>query len=309
MKDHKKEDFRQFKQYGVELFCENNPYYEAEIILLANQILKSLKLKKYKILINSIGGKQTRAKYIEAIKQNLLPDKNKLSSFSQENLIKNPLRILDSKDERDLKVVKKIPPIYDFLSSTEKKYFDQVKEILDKEKISYEVDYKLVRGLDYYNNFVFEIIDLNNNSRTNTIIGGGRYDNVFSHNNLSAVGFAMGIDRLVEKATEEGYILNEKIEPLIYIASLGQEAFQNIAFSLHHLFLQQNISNYLDYNWNKKIKYHLNKYTKLEADFLIIIGEKELQQKVIKIKSKAKKVEKEFNFLDINGIKKFINQN
>lgn len=192
---------RQFYQAGIEAIGDKNIYQDFEIIFLANLLLQSLELKNV-LKINSIGDEISRANYQKALKEYFLPFKDNLSEINQERLDNNVLRILDDKIDREKDFVKNAPKISSFLTAESQEYFKKLLALLDNANIKYEIDYSLVRGLDYYDEIVFEFISNDKNAGAqSTLIGGGRYSNLISElggPKISAIGWAMGVDRAAE---------------------------------------------------------------------------------------------------------------
>ncbi|RKX65638.1 MAG: hypothetical protein DRP42_04405 [Tenericutes bacterium] len=192
--------------------------------------MKSLEISNYVIKINSIGSDETRATYITELKKYFKG--KELSADSKLRIENNVLRILDSKDEGDRALLKDAPSIKDYLSTEETESFEKISSSLKELGINVETDYNLVRGLDYYNDFVFEVISTDENMGSqNTILGGGRYDNLVSQlddsKSVPAVGFALGIDRLV--ITAEDFInKNIKQESDVYLVAKTEEALSLI---------------------------------------------------------------------------------
>ncbi|MBA1394644.1 histidine--tRNA ligase, partial [Lactobacillus sp. XV13L] len=149
---------RQFHQIGVEALGSDRPELDVETIVMACDFLKKLGLVDYKIVINTLGDQPTRKAYHEALISYLTPLKAELSADSQERLEKNPLRILDSKDEHDQELVANAPSILDYLTSAAQDHFQQVQQLLKALDIDYQIDSNMVRGLDYYNHTIFEIM-------------------------------------------------------------------------------------------------------------------------------------------------------
>ena len=189
---------RQFHQFGVEFFGENSPQAELEVIQMADMILKKLKIPT-QLLINTIGDEESRKNYKKALVQYLQPFQKELSPDSQIRLLKNPLRILDSKSTQDQKILEKAPLPKNFLNTSSKKFYDQVLSLLDKNNITYQQKDFLVRGLDYYSDTVFEFTSSELGSQ-NTVLAGGRYNQlVETMGGLAcpAIGWACGLERLV----------------------------------------------------------------------------------------------------------------
>ena len=164
--------YRQFYQFGVEAFGIADPYMDAEIILMAVRLLEQLKVTGYTMDINSIGDTESRRAYNEALCNYLKPHQNILSEDSQKRLLKNPLRILDSKDLKDQEIIKDAPRFSQYLSEASKVFFDKVLHYLDQLNIPYKVNPLLVRGLDYYSHTLFEFKHESLGAQ-NTFLGGG----------------------------------------------------------------------------------------------------------------------------------------
>jgi histidyl-tRNA synthetase len=192
--------YRQFHQINFEYFGNADALADAEMINMAAQILSSLKIENVKLNINTLGDKESRANYTNALVQYFSEHKNQLSEDSKNRLEKNPLRILDSKDENDKKLVEKAPIMQDFLNDESKRFFQKV---LTNIEIPFEVQInpRIVRGLDYYNHTVFEFISQSENlGAQNTILAGGRYDGLCEQmggSTIPAIGFAAGVERLM----------------------------------------------------------------------------------------------------------------
>ncbi len=265
---------RQFHQVGFEYIGINSPIADVELLLLAVDLLKALKINKYTILINTLGSKESLQNYKKALIGYLLEIKEKLSELSQSRLQSNPLRILDSKDPMDKEAIKNAPIIFDFLSEEDKIHFDCVKKSLDNLQISYKVDPLLVRGLDYYNQTVFEIISDNLGSQ-GTILAGGRYNHLLEQmggNNQGCFGFAAGMERLSLLIDKEKTITTKKS-----LAIIGDNEQNELQFA-------NNIRHNTDISVNivigKDIKQKLKKISN-DNYFAIII----LENNQIKIKN------------------------
>ncbi|HOJ93497.1 MAG TPA: histidine--tRNA ligase [Dictyoglomaceae bacterium] len=215
--------YREFHQLGVEVLGRKDPYIDFEIIKLAVEILKELKLENLEVEINSLGCLKCRPTYRTALQSYFYEYKDKLSPIDQERLERNPLRILDSKDEIAQELKEKAPQPLDYLCEECKIHFDKVISYLSLEKINYKISPKLVRGLDYYTRTVFEIITSSLGAQ-NAIIGGGRYDNLvetYGGPSTPGLGFAVGMERLLLLLKQQG--CNIQTEPLIFIAIEKEE--------------------------------------------------------------------------------------
>ncbi|NEO66538.1 MAG: histidine--tRNA ligase, partial [Moorea sp. SIO4G2] len=190
---------RQFHQLGVEVIGSRDPRADAEVIAIAKDILNTLGLVNLKLDLNSVGSPEDRQQYRQALVDYLTPYKDELDEDSQDRLTRNPLRILDSKDKRTQDIAQEAPSILDYLSSESQSHFDQVKQLLQDLGISYQLNPRLVRGLDYYTHTAFEIISDDLGAQA-TVCGGGRYDGLVDElggNKTPAVGWAIGLERLV----------------------------------------------------------------------------------------------------------------
>ncbi|MBZ4218416.1 histidine--tRNA ligase [Mycoplasma tauri] len=273
---------RQFYQAGVETIMPKdqdlNPYQDAELIIMAWNILKSLNID-FVLKINSIGDSNSRILYQDNLKKYLQDYKNELTETSQERLNNNVLRILDDKIDSQKDFVKNAPKIDSFLSEKSKEYFDKLLYILDKNAIKYQKDSSLVRGLDYYDEVVYEFVSLSQNAGSqSTVIGGGRYSNLVKDLNgpdLYASGWGMGVDRLIDLMLDDKNHLfkdiNNKIDVLI-----GASNINNLdkLFSLCIL-LRNYIPNIEFISTPFKSKKLFEKAKKYNSTFLVCDDEKE----------------------------------
>lgn len=279
---------RQFHQYGAECIGTSNPESDAEIILLANDLIKKTGVSDYKLLLNSLGSSFTREKYRFALVDFLSAKKDKLSEDSKKRLKSNPLRILDSKSPQDIEILRDAPTILDFLDEESKNHFELVKSLLENTDIEIEIQPQLVRGLDYYSHTVFEFQSSALGSQ-NSIGGGGRYDGLFKQlgykKNVPAVGFAMGIERLLLtlEETNNSPDLNNSID--IYIVSTNAEnlkILQNIAQQLRN----KNFKVLYDLQ-RRSFKAQMREANKTSAKYTIIAGEDEIKKGKLIIKDMA----------------------
>jgi histidyl-tRNA synthetase len=215
---------RQFHQVGVEVLGSPSPRADAEAIAIATDILKTLGLKTLELNLNSIGDARDRARFREALINYLTPFKSELDEDSQDRLTRNPLRILDSKDETTQKILEQAPSILDYLSPDSQSRFEQVKSLLSALNIPYAINPRLVRGLDYYTHTVFEIQSSDLGAQA-TVCAGGRYDGLVAElggAETPAVGWAIGMERLVILLQQ----LHTQPETAIdfYVVSKGEQA-------------------------------------------------------------------------------------
>lgn len=300
---------RQFTQIGAEIFNLASPQADAELILLTARLWKELKLPNIRLEINSLGETSARRKYREVLIQYFESHKDILDEDAINRLHKNPLRILDSKNPNMQEIINKAPILSDYLDDESKQHFEQLKVILDACQIEYEINPKLVRGLDYYSKTVFEWITTDLGSQ-GTICGGGRYDSLVELQGgkpTPAVGFAMGLDRIVElivdlnlwqkPADVDAYLMTENtIDTEMVMANA-----EKIRNALPHitLFVNQTSSSF---------KAQFKKADKLSAHYAIIIGDNEIQKGTFTVKPlKDRNLDQQE--LDLNGLIAYFSKN
>lgn len=193
--------YRQFSQLGAEIFGDDGPGCDAEMIAMLVEFLRDLAVPEVEVLLNSLGGPEARSRYRSALVEHLRPREASLSPESQRRLTTNPLRILDSKDERDRAAVRDAPTIHAFIDAADREHFAKLRSYLDALETPYTVDERLVRGLDYYTGTLFEIKGAHAKlGAGNTLVGGGRYDRLVADlggRTVPAIGFAAGLERLL----------------------------------------------------------------------------------------------------------------
>lgn len=275
--------YRQFNQLNFEFIGAKSPLDDVELISIAHNILQSLGLSDHVTLeINSLGDLESRTKYREALRKYLEKYKNNLSEDSLNRLEKNPMRILDSKDEGDKKIVADAPKIEDYFSDETKDFFAKVLEGLDSLGIAYKINPKLVRGLDYYTHTVFEFTTKTLGSQ-GTVLAGGRYDGLvelMGGPSTPAVGFAVGVERLCEMMKNLGY--EDDNQDLVVVLPLG-EATKLKSLEIAQNLRKSGINTTIEFgnNLGKMMK----KADKLGATHAIIIGEDELSSNSAKVKN------------------------
>ncbi|WP_428909232.1 histidine--tRNA ligase [Niallia sp. Krafla_26] len=278
--------FRQFVQFGVEALGSKDPAIDAEVIALAISIYHSLGLNKLKLVINSLGDKESRQAHRTALIQHFQPRIGEFCQDCQNRLEKNPMRILDCKQDRDHELMRTAPSIIDYLNDESKTYFDKVQQYLTDLGISFEVDPNLVRGLDYYNHTAFEIMsDAQGFGAITTLCGGGRYNGLTQEiggPETPGIGFAFSIERFIAALEAENVELpiNRNID--CYLVSLGEEA-QDYTVKLLHQLRLAGFSAERDY-LNRKIKAQMKAADRLNAKYVAILGEDELAANKINVK-------------------------
>ena len=277
---------REFHQIGVEAFGIDSPLIDAEIISMAKNYLNELGLFNLRYTINTLGDLETRNNYRNALIDYLLPYKNELSFDSQKRLDKNPLRILDSKDDNDKKIISEAPSILDFLTFESKKYFDELKLYLSDLNIEYEIDSTMVRGLDYYTHTIFEIISNDNsfNGKDITIAAGGRYNNLVTEMGgpyTPGIGFGVGVERLLILLKNKHLIPCGKNFLDVYIVEFGDHS--KISLSLAQILRNQGFT--VDFDFlDRKLKSQIKDANHKEARISLIIGDDEMKSSEVKLK-------------------------
>jgi histidyl-tRNA synthetase len=275
---------RQFHQYGAELIGSPNPEADIEIILLANDLVKSIGIEDYQLLINSLGNANSRKMYRDKLVDFLNENRDSLSADSQARLEINPLRILDSKDENDIELLANAPVILESLDEESKIHFDFVINTLDKLNIKYEINNRLVRGLDYYSHTVFEFRS-NHLGSQDSFGGGGRYDNLIENlggKSTPAIGFAFGIERLI-LILETLNKLTANADSIDYYILTQNSQYIPFAFEIAEI-IRSNDKSAIVEIMRRSIKAQMREANKLNAKFAIIIGESEFENQSITIK-------------------------
>ena len=218
--------YRQFNQFGIENIGMKSPLIDAEVIALGYSIVKALGLNQVKVLINTLGDDQSRAAYRSVLKEHFQGCVQELCEDCRRRYEQNPLRLLDCKVDQEHPAMQNVPSLKDSLTEDSRQYFDQVLQALDDLQIPYEIDPRLVRGLDYYTHTVFEVVSTHPQSGSQaTVFAGGRYDGLveyFGGPQMSGVGFAMGLERLMILAEAEGVKLEEPQRLDVYVMALGE---------------------------------------------------------------------------------------
>ena len=301
---------RQFHQFGVEFIGYKSYRSDVEIISLAWDILQKLGINNLNLEINSLGNTNDRLNYQQAFVKFL--DKNYLSldTDSQKRVNKNPMRILDTKNKETIQMLKEAPMLIDFLCDESLERYSQIKEQLKFLNIPFEENYKLVRGLDYYTHTAFEITSQSLGSQA-TVCGGGRYDNLIKlmgGDDTPAIGFAIGLERLIILAGEE-YENDRLID--IYLVNKGASA-ENLAIELSRKLRKLNIITELDTSGTSFSK-QFKKANRLKAKSVIVIGDEEAEKnefliRLLNDKDQENK-EKRISFENDNQLLKWLKTN
>lgn len=274
---------RQFHQCGLEVFGSKEASMDGEVIAFAMEVLKKLGLSKLELHINNLGCPTCRAKYNEALKSFLKENYDELCDTCKSRFEKNPMRILDCKEKKCHEITKNAPNILDYICDECSTHFEQVKEYLNLLSIPYVIDPTIVRGLDYYTKTIFEIIN-----DDFTVIGGGRYDKLIEELNgpdMPAIGFGMGVERMIMALEKEGIEIPKEEDFALYIGSRGEEAYKKgfvLANELRNKGVKVEI-NHMGRSFKAEMKYA----NKIGARFTTVLGDDELESKIIKLKRMA----------------------
>ncbi|RPG03740.1 MAG: histidine--tRNA ligase [Pelagibacteraceae bacterium TMED246] len=289
---------RQFHQFGIEAIGSENPEQDAEVISIAYNIYKMFGVEDLSIKINSIGSGNIRDKFSKDLKSSLNKFKASFSESELNRLEKNPLRILDSKNSEIKKIVKEnAPNIFDYISKEDKIHFKSVLSILDDMSIPYIHDNLLVRGLDYYNKTVFEVISSKLGGQ-DALCGGGRYDQLIAQlggSNIPAMGFAAGIERLIiamnlsdkQPITSDIYIINTESTLISESMIIADNIRKNLGVAV-----------YVD-TLRRSLKSQLRHSNKMESKFSIILDSKTVNKNTVSIKNMEENIQEEINIDNI----------
>ena len=290
---------REFHQIGAELIGSGSYLADVDVILMANNIFKALNIPDIKLTINSIGCPKCRGEYQKKLREFIGKNLESYCDTCKTRFEKNPMRILDCKEKRCKEFNVGAPMMIDYLCDECKEHFENVKSTLTSLNVNFEIDSSIVRGLDYYTKTVFEFVDEKSGL---TVLGGGRYDGLveeFGGQPTPAVGFASGVERLMEMYKENNPDSKEKT-PELYILALGKEE-NKMALKLAEGLRQENYIVEKDV-FERSFKAQMKYADKINAKNLIVIGENELTSGKAKLKNMASGEEKEIS-LDVNSIK------
>lgn len=276
--------YREFHQFGVEIFGSDSMLSDAEVIALADSFLRKMGIDDLELRINSVGCKECRPVYRKALQDYFMPNFYKLSDDSKKRFETNPMRILDSKEECDKELVENAPTILDYLCDDCRKAFTDIKLLLDEMNIAYIVDSGIVRGLDYYTKTAFEFISKRLGAQ-GTVCGGGRYDHLVKEiggQDLTGVGFGMGKERLLMLMSENGHNFGGIYKPDYFVAFVSDEA-RLYAINLVNALRNSGKSAIIDV-CERKLKSQMKLADKVDAKYSIIIGEDEINSNKLTIK-------------------------
>jgi histidyl-tRNA synthetase len=267
--------YRQFYQIDAEVFGVESPMVDAEVIVMLIHFLERVGLEKLELQINSLGCRACRPRFRDELKKFLTSKSFQLCEDCQRRLQTNPLRIFDCKVETCQEAIADAPKVIDFICSECQKHFDKVKEYLETAGLTYILNPRMVRGLDYYTRTAFEVVSYQLGSQ-NAVAGGGRYDNLFQEiggQEIPGIGFAIGMERLISLLPKEKEFTQY---PHLFIAVLGEETYKE-AYRLANQLHLERIRAELDYE-GKSLKSQMRRADKLKARYVLILGEDELRR-------------------------------
>ena len=297
--------FREHHQLGIEAYGSNSPSIDAEVISVVAEIYRRLGIEDIELRINSIGCPTCRNKYNEALRKYLEPKLDNLCETCNSRYEKNPMRILDCKNDKCQEQIEDAPLMIDYLCDECSDHFEAVKDYLDSLDIKYVVDPRIVRGLDYYTKTAFEFVSTEIGAKS-TVCGGGRYNGLVEQlggKSTPAVGFGMGIERLLLTLENKNIEIPKPEELNVFIVTLGDNAKKE-GFKLLYELRKNNISadkDHLDRSVKAQFKYS----NKLNAMFTIVIGDDELEKGVVNLKNMQNGEQEE---VEINKLTETIRQ-
>lgn len=278
---------REFHQFGCEMAGSADAHADAEVISLAKTVLDELGLKGIQLNINSIGCPKCRAEYHKALKDYLNQYKDQLCETCQGRLEKNPMRILDCKSNEDQEIAKNAPIILDYLCDDCKEHFDNLQKYLKFMKIDYEINPRIVRGLDYYTRTVFEFITTDIGAQ-GTVCAGGRYDGLIEQlggKPTPALGFGMGLERLILTMESQGCEFPEDNTCDIYFATMGEKASDK---AVELTALCREFGYYAEYDVvGRGLKAQMKYANKIGAKYVVVLGDNEIETSSAKLKNMA----------------------
>ncbi len=275
--------YRQFYQIGAEAIGSEAPAVDAEVIEMVLEILAEVGISGYQLLINSVGSKQSRARFNHALREQLKDLAPHMCEDCQRRAQTNPLRVLDCKVPEDQPIIEQLPSILYFLDDEDREHFRRVREFLDERQIRYAVQPRLVRGLDYYARTTFEVTHGALGAQ-NAILGGGRYDGLAellgSKVPAPGIGFSIGEDRLVMTVEESQTLRTPPLD--LYIAPMGDAALRHCAVLAGEI---RKLDRSVEVGTERKLKRMLELANKLAARYTLIVGDNEIASQSYTLKN------------------------
>ncbi len=275
---------REFHQFGLEVFGSSEPQTDAEVIFAASTFLKKLGITRTQLQINSIGCKKCRADYNAALKEYFRPNLSEMCPTCRERFDKNPLRMLDCKEEGCKRFTQNAPQILDYLCDDCRAHFESVKSLLAAQNVDFTVNSRIVRGLDYYTRTVFEFVSTDIGAQ-GTVCGGGRYDGLISElggGNVPAIGFGAGLERLLLLMENTNAAFPEEQKPEIYVGGMDADS-RAAAFKIVNDLRDSGIAAEGDL-MGRSVKAQMKYADKSGAAYVAIIGADELASGEVSVK-------------------------
>ena len=299
---------REFHQFGAEVYGSEGPGIDAELISLVTELLHRMGISDVTVNLNSIGCPTCRAKYSEALKDFFRPCLSELCETCRGRFEKNPLRILDCKSPVCKEIAKGAPMLLDYICDDCREHFEGVKETLDATGIAYTIDPTIVRGLDYYTKTVFEVTTGMGGAQ-NVVCGGGRYDGLIEElggNPMPAMGFAIGLERLLLLLENRGIALPEEPPMSVFVGSIGDAADVK-ARTLVQMLRSNGISAEKDHN-KRSVKAQMKYADKLGVRFTMMIGDEELETGKATIKNMQSGERVEIKMDDLSAYRRLLEE-
>ncbi len=288
--------YRQFYQAGIEAFGSDDPSLDAEAILLAEQIMVKLGLRDIEVSINSVGCSECRPNYIKDLKSYFSTHIDEMCEDCRKRFERNPLRILDCKEKGCQKFIENAPAVVDSLCQICKDRFKKVLRQIEALDVKYSINKRLVRGLDYYTGTTFELVSKELGAQ-NAVCGGGRYNDLVEElggKATPAIGFAFGLDRIAEILRSQIPDPRSQQGKLLYIATVGEEA-KKAAFDLLYKIRKRGYAADMDY-LTKSLKAQMKEADRINAKYVLILGEDELKSGKIVLRDMEKASQEEIPF-------------
>jgi histidyl-tRNA synthetase len=294
--------YRQHQQLGIEAFGASDPAVDAEVILLAMTLFREIGITDQELHVNSVGTPASRPAYREALRDYVRPFLSQMSVEGQARFEANPLRMLDTKDESDLRLLENAPRLVDFLDDESREHFEALQSYLTAANVPFVVDHRLVRGFDYYTKTAFEIIGSNLGAQS-TLCGGGRYDGLVEEcggPSLPGIGFGMGMERVL--ITLEALGVELPVEAACtdaFIVTLGDEKrVRPIAVSLLAELRRAGLAADMDYK-SRKFGPQIKRADDLGARFALILGDSEAERGIVQLRDQSTKEQREVPLPDV----------
>ncbi len=290
---------REFHQFGIEVFGSKSMLADAEVISLANDFLTEMGIDEIELRINSVGCPKCREIYRKALQDFLKPNYDNLCDTCKDRYERNPMRILDCKNENCQGIVKGAPMMLDYLCDDCKESFEQVKSYLTASEIEYTIDPKIVRGLDYYTKTAFEFVSKNIGAQ-GTVCGGGRYDNLIKEIgdiDVPGVGFGLGIERLILLLDALGIEIPRPSDDSVLVAVMGDKA-KLFGLKLVSDLRKNGINAHMDL-MERNIKGQFKYANKINAKYTVVIGDNELETEMASVKNMADSSQRQVKFDDL----------